>query len=432
MGFDVIYLPPIHPIGRTGRKAPNNRPGAGPGDPGSPWAIGAEEGGHTAVHPELGTLEDFDGLVARARELDLEIALDIAFQCSPDHPWVREHPEWFRQRPDGSIHYAENPPKRYEDIYPFDFECEDWRGLWSALRDVILFWIERGVTIFRVDNPHTKPFAFWKWLIEEVRRDHPDTVWLSEAFTRPSVLQHLAKIGFSQSYTYFTWRNRRSELEDYVRELWSPPLSEYLRPNFFANTPDILHEVLQIGGPAAFVARLVLAATLSDSYGIYGPPFELCVGDAVPGTEEYQDSEKYQIRHWDLDRPGQIASLVTRVNRIRRQQPALRRGSAPIFCDVDNEMLIAYARRDPEGGGLVLAVVNLDPHHAQSGWVQLPTQALGLPSDVSFQVEDLLGGGRYLWGGARNFVALDPAFTPAHLFLIRHRVRSEQDFDYYL
>lgn len=431
MGFDVIYLPPIHPIGRTNRKGPNNTPHASLDDPGSPWAIGAEEGGHTAVHPELGTLEDFDGLVARAGELGLEVALDIAFQCSPDHPWAKEHPEWFKRRPDGTIHYAENPPKRYEDIYPFDFGCEDWRGLWNALRDVFLFWIDHGVKIFRVDNPHTKPFAFWEWVIREVRREHPDTVWLSEAFTRPAVLQHLAKIGFSQSYTYFTWRNRRHELEEYVRELWTPPISEYLRPNFFPNTPDILHEYLQIGGRPAFLARLVLAATLADSYGLYGPPFELCVGDAVPGTEEYLNSEKYQIRTWDLDQPGQISSVVARVNRIRREQPALRRGCAPIFCDVDNEALIAYARRGDEGDAIVLVVVNLDPHHAHSGWVDLPVEALGLGADSSFQVEDLLAGGRYLWVPSRNFVALDPG-SPAHLFLIRHRVRSENDFEYFL
>ncbi|MHA7838473.1 MAG: alpha-1,4-glucan--maltose-1-phosphate maltosyltransferase [bacterium] len=432
MGFDVVYLPPIHPIGRSGRKGPNNTPHAGLSDPGSPWAIGAEEGGHRSVHPELGTLEDFDHFVERARELGLEVALDIAFQCSPDHPWVREHPDWFRQRPDGSIHYAENPPKRYEDIYPFEFDCKDWQGLWNALRDVILFWIDHDVTIFRVDNPHTKPFAFWEWLIAEVRRDHPETIWLSEAFTRPTVLQHLAKIGFSQSYTYFTWRNRRDDLTQYVRELWSPPISEYLRPNFFANTPDILHEYLQVGGRAAFMARLVLAATLADSYGIYGPPFELCIGDAVPGTEEYLDSEKYQVRWWDMDHPGQITSIVARINRIRREQPALRDGGAPLFCEVDNEELIAFARRAREGDSSILVVVNLDPHHAQSGWLRVPTLELGLGERDSFQVDDLLGGGRYLWSGGHNYVALDPAITPAHVFLIRHRVHSENDFEYFL
>lgn len=437
MGFDVVYLPPIHPIGRTGRKGPNNTRQAGPEDPGSPWAIGSEAGGHTAVHPELGTLEDFERLVARARDLDLEVALDIAFQCSPDHPWVKSHPEWFRRRPDGTIHHAENPPKRYEDIYPFDFECEDWQGLWHALRDVILFWVDHGVTIFRVDNPHTKPFAFWEWLIAEVRRDHPETIWLSEAFTRPTVLQHLAKIGFSQSYTYFTWRNRKHELEEYVRELWSPPVCETLRPNFFANTPDILHEVLQVGGRPAFLMRLVLAATLADSYGIYGPPFELCVGAAMPGSEEYLDSEKYQVRHWDLDQPDRITSFVARMNRIRRQQPALSDGLAPIFCDVDNEALIAFARpaRQSEGeaSSSVLVVVNLDYRYKQSGWLTLPMRELGLDPEGrdAYQLEDLLGGERYLWTGDRNFVELDPAVAPAHVFAIQHRVRTESDFDYF-
>jgi starch synthase (maltosyl-transferring) len=432
MGFDVVYLPPIHPIGRSHRKGRNNAIVAASDDPGSPWAIGAAEGGHTAVHPELGSLDDFDGLVRRAGELGLEVALDIAFQCSPDHPWVREHPNWFRRRPDGSIHYAENPPKKYQDIYPFDFFCEDWQGLWHALRDVVLFWVDHGVKIFRVDNPHTKPFAFWEWLIREVRRDHPDTVWLSEAFTRPAVLEHLAKIGFSQSYTYFTWRNRRREIEAYTRELWSPPVSEYLRPNLFVNTPDILHEYLQTGGRASFQVRLVLAATLSDSYGIYGPPFELCLGDAVPGTEEYEDSEKFEIRAWDLERPGGIISVIGRMNRIRREQPALRQGRAPLFCDVDNEALIAYARQGRDDGNSVLVVVNLDPHHTHSGWIHVPAAELGMEPDTSFQVEDLLGGGSYLWSSGANYVVLDPGVMPAHVFLIRHRVRSEGDFDYYL
>jgi starch synthase (maltosyl-transferring) len=432
MGFDVVYLPPIHPIGRSHRKGKGNAPTATPDDVGSPWAIGAREGGHTAVHPELGTLDDFDRLVARAGELGLEVALDIAFQCSPDHPWVEEHPEWFRQRPDGSIHYAENPPKKYQDIYPFDFECEDREGLWNALRGVVEFWIEHGVSIFRVDNPHTKPFSFWEWLIREVRREHPETVWLSEAFTRPAVLKHLAKIGFSQSYTYFTWRNRRHELEQFVRELWSPPVADYLRPNFFANTPDILHEYLQTGGRPAFLIRLVLAATLADSYGIYGPPFELCVGDALPGSEEYHGSEKYQLRSWDLEQPGNIVGAVTRINRIRREQPALSRGDAPRFLPVDNEALIAFERTSPTDAARVVVVVNLDPHHVQSGWVDVPPPGSAGAEQASFQVEDLLGGSRYLWNSGPNYVELDPGVMPAHVFLIRQRVRSENDFDYFL
>jgi starch synthase (maltosyl-transferring) len=329
MGFDVVYLPPIHPIGRTHRKGPNNTERAAPDDPGSPWAIGAEEGGHKAVHPALGSLADFDRLVARARELDLEIALDIAFQCSPDHPYVTKHPEWFHRRPDGSIHYAENPPKKYQDIYPLNFECEAWRELWEELKSVILFWIDRDVSIFRVDNPHTKPFAFWEWLIREVRALHPEVVFLSEAFTRPSVLHYLAKAGFSQSYGYFTWRNTKCELAEYLTELTSYPAREYLRTNLFANTPDILHAYLQTGVRAAYQARVALAATLSSSYGIYGPPFELCESEAVPETEEYRDSEKYQIRHWDLDRPGHIRGWIARLNEIRREEPALTRGTPP-------------------------------------------------------------------------------------------------------
>jgi starch synthase (maltosyl-transferring) len=330
MGFDVVYLPPVHPIGRTFRKGRDNALAAGPDDPGSPWAIGGPEGGHTAVHPALGTLADFDRLVSAARGLGLEIALDLAFQCSPDHPWVTEHPEWFRRRPDGTVQYAENPPKRYQDIYPFHLDGPAWRELWMALRDVVLFWVGHGVQVFRVDNPHTKPFAFWEWLIAEVRARHPEVIFLAEAFTRPAVLQHLAKIGFSQSYTYFTWRNTRHELVEYATELFLTDVREYLRPNFFVNTPDILHEYLQTGGRPAFQARLVLAATLAASYGVYGPPFELAVGDALPGTEEYRDSEKYAVRHWDVDDPRSLCPLVTVVNRIRREHPAPApaRGSA--------------------------------------------------------------------------------------------------------
>ncbi len=431
MRFDVVYLPPIHPIGRTHRKGRDNSPTAAPGDPGSPWAIGAPEGGHTAVHPELGTLEDFDHLLARARELGLEIALDIAFQCSPDHPWVKEHPEWFRHRPDGSIQYAENPPKRYQDIYPFDFECADWRALWQALLEVVLFWAKRGVLVFRVDNPHTKPFAFWEWLIAEVRARHPEAVFLSEAFTRPKVMRYLAKVGFSQSYTYFTWRNTKQELVDYFTELTCTPVREYLRPNLFANTPDINPEFLQSGQRSAFALRLVLAATLAGSYGIYGPPFELCVGDALPGREEYRGSEKYEIRHWDLDSPDSLAPLIRRINQIRRDNPPLVRHGPVRFLPVDNDQLLAYLRTAPGDVDPVLVVVNLDPHHVQSGFLELPTAELGLDPEHGLQVHDLLGNGRYLWRGARNYVQLDPAATPAHVFRLRRHVRTERDFDYY-
>lgn len=432
MGFDVVYLPPIHPIGRTHRKGPNNAERATHDDPGSPWAIGAEEGGHKAVHPALGSLTDFDHFVARARELELEIALDIAFQCSPDHPYVTKHPEWFRQRPDGTIHYAENPPKRYQDIYPLNFECEGWRELWEELKSVVLFWIDRGVSIFRVDNPHTKPFAFWEWLIREVRDEHPEVVFLSEAFTRPSVLHYLAKVGFSQSYGYFTWRNTKRELVEYLAELTRYPAREYLRTNLFANTPDILHAYLQSGLRAAFQVRVALAATLSSSYGIYGPPFELCESEALPGTEDYRDSEKYQLRHWDLCRPGNIRDWIARLNEIRREEPALTRGSPPRFIDVDNQELIAYTRSLGGVDDIVLVVVNLDPHHVQSGWLELPLDDLGLQEGRSFQAHDLLGGGRYLWHGRRCYVSLDPASAPAHVLRLRRRVATERDFDYYL
>jgi starch synthase (maltosyl-transferring) len=432
MGFDVLYLPPVHPIGISYRKGRNNTLVPEAGDPGSPWAIGAVEGGHTALHPDLGSFADFDALIARAAERGIAVALDIAFQCSPDHPWVHEHPEWFRRRPDGSIQYAENPPKRYQDIYPFDFESDAWASLWTALRDVVLFWIGHGVTIFRIDNPHTKPFAFWQWLIAEIRSRHPEAVFLSEAFTRPAVMRQLAKAGFSQSYTYFTWRNTKAELVEYLTELTQTPVREYMRPNFFANTPDILHEYLQTGGRAAFQIRLVLAATLVGSYGIYGPPFERCVGDALPGTEEYRDSEKYEVRHWDLDAPGGLEPLITLLNRIRRENPAFRHDRRLRFFPVDNDALIAYGKTTPDLSNVVIVVVNLDPHHPQSGFLELPLHELGIDQSQSYQVDDLVGGARYLWQGPRNYVALDPHALPAHVFRVRRRIRTEQDFDYFL
>jgi starch synthase (maltosyl-transferring) len=431
MGFDVVYLPPVHPIGRSFRKGPNNTPAAAPGDPGSPWAIGAEEGGHTAVHPELGTLEDFDRFVARARQLGVEVAIDIAFQCSPDHPFVRKHPGWFRHRPDGTIQYAENPPKVYQDVFPLDFACEDWKALWEELRDVVLFWIGHGVTIFRVDNPHTKPLSFWEWLIREVREAHPDVVFLSEAFTRPAVMQYLAKAGFSQSYSYFTWRNTKRELTDYLTELGEAPQRDFLRPNLFANTPDILHEFLQVGGRPAFQIRATLAATLSGSWGVYGPPYELCEAAAVAGTEEYLDSEKYQLRAWDVERPGNIRDYLARLNEIRREHPALTRGGPVRFHPISDESLIAYSRAEPGEGDAVLVVVNLDPHHAHAGWVELPLRELGLDAARPYQMDDLLGGARFLWHGSRNFVSLDPASVPAHVFCVRRLVHSERDFDYF-
>ena len=433
MGFDVLYLSPIHPIGRTYRKGPNNVEGAGPDDVGSPWAIGGVEGGHTAVHPDLGTLEDLDALIERAGQLGIELALDLAFQCSADHPYVREHPEWFRHRPDGTIRYAENPPKKYQDIYPLDFECDAWQDLWDELRRVVRFWIDRGIRIFRVDNPHTKPFRFWEWLIGDVRRTDPDVLFLSEAFTRPKVMQRLAKVGFTQSYTYFAWRNTKWELTEYFTELTRTEVREFLRPNLWPNTPDILTEYLQTGGRPAFLIRLVLAATLGASYGIYGPAFELCEDRAVaPGSEEYLDSEKYQIRRWDLDRPDSLRELIARVNRIRRENPALQSDRSLRFHAVDNEQLIAYSKTADDGSNPILVVVNLDPHHTQSGWVELPLEDLGLQPDLPYQVHDLLGETRYLWQGPRNFVELHPSVVPAHVFRIRHRVRTEHDFEYFL
>jgi starch synthase (maltosyl-transferring) len=432
MGFDVLYLPPIHPIGRTHRKGPNNAPTAGPSDPGSPWAIGGPEGGHDAVHPELGTLADFDRLVAATREHGLEIALDLAFQCSPDHPWVTAHPGWFRHRPDGTVQYAENPPKKYQDIYPLDFECAEWRSLWEELRRIVLFWIEHGVHIFRVDNPHTKPFAFWEWLIGEVQAVQPDVLFLAEAFTRPKVMHYLAKVGFSQSYTYFTWRNTKAELVDYLTELAHGEVHEYMRPNLFANTPDILHEYLQIGGRAAFQIRFVLAATLGATYGIYGPPFELCEGRALPGTEEYENGEKYEIRHWDVEREDGLRAFIARVNAIRRENPAFRSNDRLKFCAVDNDRLVAFVKTTPDRSNQVLVVVTIDPHNPQSGWVDVPLDELGLDPRQPFQVHDQLSDARFLWSGSRSFVALDANAVPAHVFRIRRRLRTERDFDYFL
>ena len=441
MGFDVLYLPPIHPIGATERKGPNNREQAQQGDPGSPWAIGSREGGHKAIHSELGSLEEFRHLLAAAGELGIEIALDLAFQSTPDHPYVREHPEWFLKRPDGSIQYAENPPKKYQDIYPFYFETEQWNTLWNELKSVVDYWIAAGVRIFRVDNPHTKPFAFWEWLIAEVQRSHPDVIFLAEAFTRPKVMYRLAKLGFTQSYNYFPWRNAKRELVEYFTELSRPPVSDFFRANLWPNTPDILTEYLQFGGRPAFMVRLVLAATLGASYGIYGPPFELMENRArEAGSEEYLDSEKYQARVWDRDRADSLQELIARVNRIRRENAPLQSDRGLKFHDVDNENLIAYSKstlvpangsESATVGDSVLVIANLDPHHPQTGWLQLNLAALGLPTEGSFQVHDLLSGARFLWRGPRNYVALDPARSPAHIFRIRRRVRTERDFDYF-
>ena len=411
LGIDVLYLPPIHPIGETARKGRNDAPRAKPGDPGSPWAIGSPDGGHTAVHRDLGTLADFDALVAGARELRIEIALDFAVQCSADHPWLTEHPEWFRRRPDGTLKYAENPPKRYRDIYNVDFECQDWRGLWRALRDIVLFWLGHGVRVFRVDNPHTKPLAFWEWLIESVRAVDPGVVFLSEAFTREPMMLALAKAGFSQSYTYFTWKNTTWELREYLSHLADPAIARYFRPNLFVNTPDILSEYLQRSGPAGFASRLVLAATLSPSYGVYSGFERYEALPREPGSEEYLDSEKYELKERELD--GPLLPLLAQLNEIRRAHPALERLDGLRFLETESAWLLGYARR--HGDDVLLVVVSLDPGRPQEGVLDVPAD-LGLPPN--FAVTDLLGGGSFHWRGGRNYVRLDPARTVAHILAV--------------
>ncbi|HUF53375.1 MAG TPA: alpha-1,4-glucan--maltose-1-phosphate maltosyltransferase [Dehalococcoidia bacterium] len=429
MGFDVLYLPPIHPIGRTKRKGANNTVKAKPGDPGSPWAIGSKEGGHKDINPELGTLADFKRLVNKARQKGIEVALDIAFQCSPDHPYVKEHPEWFIWRPDGTVQYAENPPKKYEDIYPFNFETEDWQALWQELLSIFLYWVEQGVRIFRVDNPHTKPFRFWEWLIGEVDKRDPGVIFLAEAFTRPRIMHHLAKLGFTQSYTYFTWRNDKQGLIDYFTELTQTPVADFYRPNAWPNTPDILHEYLQHGGRSAFVARLVLAATLSANYGMYGPAFELMEATPrEPGSEEYLHSEKYQLRHWDFNRPDSLRDLITLVNRARHDNTALQSNRGLRFLPIDNGQLIAYARQTQDASNVVIVVVNLDTQWMQSGWLNLPLADWGIADDEQYQVHDLLSDARYIWQGPNNFVQLDPGVMSAHVFRLRRRKAAGWEF----
>jgi starch synthase (maltosyl-transferring) len=433
MGFDVIYLPPIHPIGKTFRKGKNNSVSAQPDDVGSPWAIGSTEGGHKSIHPELGTLQDFRRFLSTAADHGLEVALDIALQCSPDHPYVQQHPEWFSTRPDGTIQYAENPPKKYQDIYPFYFETPQWRELWQELKSVFLFWIEQGVRIFRVDNPHTKSFPFWGWVIGEIKTHHPDVIFLSEAFTRPNVMYRLAKLGFSQSYTYFTWRNTRQELADYFNELTQSQVSEYFRPNLWPNTPDILPEFLQVGGRPSFMVRLILAATLGASYGIYGPAFELCENAALaPGKEEYLGSEKYELKSRDLNSNHSLKNLISRLNRIRKENPALQRNGNLRFHETDNPAILCYSKASDDLSSVIIVVVNLDCFHVQTGWLGIDLTSIGLDARHSFQVHDLLSEGRFLWQGSRNYVELLPESLPGHILRLRRWVRTEQDFDYYL
>ena len=432
MGFDVLYLPPIHPIGKVNRKGKNNSPDAEQHDPGSPWAIGAPEGGHTAIDPQLGTEKDFVRLVKSAAAQGIDIALDIAYQCAPDHPLVTEHPEWFRKRPDGTIQYAENPPKKYEDVVPFDFEAGSWQELWDEMKGIMLFWIAKGVRIFRVDNPHTKPFAFWEWLIKEIKRDYPDVIFLAEAFTRPKVMRRLAKAGFTQSYTYFTWRNTGQEITDYLTELTQTDSREYLRPNFWPNTPDILPEFLQYGGKPAFIIRLVLAATLSSNYGIFSPAFEQCVTEALPGKEEYLNSEKYEIKYPEWDKLGTLRELITRINKIRKDNAALQTTWNLRFYDIDNDALLCYGKATDDGSNSILVIVNLDPFHSQSGWLTIPLNELGIEPGQTYLVHDLISNDRYIWQGERNFVQLNPAVMPAHIFRVHRRLKKEQDFDYFM
>jgi starch synthase (maltosyl-transferring) len=420
MGFDVLYFPPIHPIGSSARKGKNNAVSARPGDVGSPWAIGAKEGGHKSVLPELGTLEDFRRLISEGKKRGIDIALDIAFQCSPDHPYVKEHPEWFRIRPDGTVQYAENPPKKYQDIYPFEFETPAWKSLWEELKSVFEFWAEQGVTLFRVDNPHTKSFAFWEWCIRELKRERPELVFLSEAFTRPRIMHKLAKIGFTQSYTYFTWRNSKQELIEYFTELTQEPTREYFRPNVWPNTPDILHATLQTGGRPAFIVRVVLAATLAANYGLYGPAYELLEQvPREPGSEEYLNSEKYEIKRWDLERADSLRELIARLNRVRHENPALQRDWSLQFHPIDNPQLLVYSKR--EEANVILVAVNLDFLHPQSGFVELDLPGLNIAPHETFDVHDLLSGGRYTWSGGRNYIELNPHQLPAHVFKVVRR-----------
>lgn len=420
MGFNVVYFPPIHPVGRKFRKGRNNSLEAASDDVGSPWAIGAKEGGHKAILPELGSFEDFAWFIAEVEKHGLEIAMDIAFQCAPDHPWVKEHPSWFRWRPDGTVQYAENPPKKYQDILPINFETDDWQALWTELKSVFEFWIERGVKIFRVDNPHTKNLEFWRWCILELKKEHPETIFLAEAFTRPKRKYRLAKAGFTQGYTYFTWRNSAWEMREYLVELTQTAVREFFWPNFWPNTPDILHEDLQRGNRATYLARYLLAATLSSNTGIYGPAFELMDSEPFPGKEEYNHNEKYQLKRWDWDQPGNLKDEITRINYLRNTHPCLRRTFNLFFGHSDNPFLLCFVKQNFDRTDQLLIIVNFDWHHTQSGFVDVPMAHLGMGSDASYRVRDLLDPAQteYRWRGARNFVKLDPKVRPAHVFQV--------------
>ncbi len=431
MGFDVVYLPPIHPIGRINRKGKNNTLTAEPDDVGVPWAIGAEEGGHTAIHPQLGTLEDLHHFVQQAKKLNIEVALDIAFQVAPDHPWVSEHPQWFRWRPDGTVQYAENPPKKYQDIYPLNFETQDWQNLWDELTGVFLYWCRQGVTVFRVDNPHTKAFRFWDYAITKVKAQYPQAIFLSEAFTRPKVMHRLAKGGFTQSYTYFTWRNTKDELIEYMEELTATDSREYFRPNFWPNTPDILPQYLQYGGRPAFLIRLVLAATFTANYGIYGPAYEVWEHTPLaPGKEEYRYSEKYEIKDWALDRPDVLTDFIARINRIRHNNPALQADWRLVFHPISNDQMLCYSKTDETLSNVILVVVSLDYTYTQLGWVTVDLTALGIDPEQPYQVEDLISGERYVWQGERNYVELNPHKVAAHIFRVSANMSTDSTTDH--
>lgn len=426
MGFDVLYLPPIHPIGEVNRKGRNNSLAANPGDPGSPWAIGNRMGGHKAIHPELGTLADFKALVKAAAEYGMEIAMDIAYQCAPDHPYVKEHPQWFTWRPDGTVQYAENPPKKYEDILPFNFETDDWENLWKELKGVIDYWVDAGIRVFRIDNPHTKALAFWQWMIGAVRKQNPDVIFLAEAFTRPRVMERLAKAGFNQSYTYFTWRNTKQEIEQYVTELTTTEMRHYFRPNFWPNTPDILPPILTHGGENAHIMRVVLAATLSSNYGLYGPVYEFGINVPHGAKEEYVDNEKYEIKHWNWDQYTRIGDIITRLNRIRRANAALQSTWNIRFAETSNDQVICYVKTDADTDNRLIIVVNLDVFHTQGAHVRLPLEQLGIGYDEPYIVLDLLGGGKYRWFGDFNYVELNPYLMPAHIFNVIKLQKHDQ------
>ena len=418
MGFDVVYLPPIHPVGHTHRKGKNNLTVAQADDVGSPWAIGGQEGGHKAIDSLLGTFEDFQKFIQKANDLGMEIAMDLTYQCSPDHPYVKQHPQWFFWRPDGTIQYAENPPKKYQDVLPLNFETADWRALWQELYTIVTFWVSKGVRIFRVDNPHTKPFGFWKWLIAEVKKDFPDVLFLSESFTRPKLMKQLAKLGFSQSYTYFTWRTSKAEFIEYMTELTKTSMRDYFRPNFWPNTPDILPYHLQNAPRQTFITRLILAATLSSNYGIYGPAFELCVSQAMPDTEEYLYSEKYELKNWDWDQEGNIKEIIKSVNQIRKENPALQTTWNLRFCEIPNDHLLCYLKTTADLRNVLFIAVNLHPTQIQSGWVKVPIQKIGIKPEEKFKVVDLIGQDEYYWQGEWNYIELNPYNFPAHIFRV--------------